>query len=68
VLLDRKWVSVVIGLIGCVGLDDANNMVDAIRSVVGNGLKHIEELLFQGKEVIIVWLANDGRLGVESIM
>ncbi len=40
----------------------------AIRSVVGNGLKYIEELLFQGKEVIIVWLANDGRLGVESIM
>ena len=33
-----------------------------------SGLKYIEELLFQGKEVIIVWLANDGRLGVESIL
>ncbi len=48
-----------VGLIGCVGLDDANDMVDAIRFVlVGNGLKYIEELLFQGKEVVIVWLAN----------
>ena len=68
VLLDRKWVSVVISLIGCAGLDDANDMVDVIRSVVGNGLKYIEELLFQGKEVVVVWLANDGRLGVESIL
>ena len=68
VLLDRKWVSVVISLIGCAELDDANDMVDAIRSVVGNGLKYIEELLFQGKEVVVVWLANDGRLGVESIL
>ena len=57
-----------ISLIGCAGLDDANDMVDVIRSVVGNGLKYIEELLFQGKEVIVVWLANDGRLGVESIL
>ena len=57
-----------ISLIGCAGLDDANDMVDVIRSVVGNGLKYIEELLFQGKEVVVVWLANDGRLGVESIL
>ena len=57
-----------IGLIGCVGLDDANDMVDAIRSVVvGNGLKYIKEHLFQGKEVVVVCLANDGWLGVESI-
>ncbi len=57
-----------ISLIGCAGLDDANDMVDVIRSVIGNGLKYIEELLFQGKEVVVVWLANDGRLGVESIL
>jgi hypothetical protein len=43
-------------------------MVDTIHSVVGNGLKYIKDLLFQGKKVIIVWLANDGWLGVKSIL
>lgn len=56
-----------IGLVGCVGLDDANDMMDAIYSVIGNGLKYIKELLFQGKEGVVIWLANKGRLGVESI-
>jgi hypothetical protein len=31
-------------------------------------LEYVEELLFQRKKVIIVWLANDGWLGVESIL
>ena len=35
-----------VGLIGCVGLDNANGMVDTIRSVIGNGLKYVEELFF----------------------
>jgi hypothetical protein len=43
-------------------------MVDTIRSVLGNGLKYVEELFFQGKKVVVVWLANDGWLGVESIL
>ena len=43
-------------------------MVDTIRSVVENGLKYIEELFFQGEKVIVVWLADDGQLGVESIL
>jgi hypothetical protein len=59
---------VVVCLIGCVGLDNADDMVDTIHSVVGNGLKYVEELLFQGKKVVAVWLADDGRLGVESIL
>ena len=59
---------VVVCLIGCVRLDNADNMVDTIRSVVGNGLKYVEELFFQGKKVVVVWLADDGRLGVESIL
>jgi hypothetical protein len=58
----------VVSLIGCVGLDDSDNMVDSIRSVVGNGLEYVEELLFQRKKVIIVWLANDGWLSVKSIL
>jgi hypothetical protein len=65
---DRKCNSIVVCLIGCVGLDNANNMVDTIRSVVGNGLKYVEELFFQGKKVVAVWLAEDGWLGVKSIL
>ncbi len=65
---DRKYNSVVVCLIGCVGLDNADNMVDTIRSVVGNGLKYVKELFFQGKKVVVVWLADDGRLGVKSIL
>ena len=43
-------------------------MVDTVHSVLGDSLKYIEELLFQGMEVVIVWLANDDRLGVENIL
>ncbi len=69
-LRDRKCVSIVVGLIviGCVGLDDSDDMADSIRSVLGNGLKYVKELLFQRNKVIIVWLANDGWLGVKSIL
>ena len=67
-LRDRKFGSAVVSLIGCVGLDDSDDMVDSIRSVVGNGLEYVEELLFQRKKVIIVWLANDGWLSVKSIL
>ena len=35
-------------------MDNANKMVDTIRSVKGNGLEYVEELFFQGKEVIVV--------------
>ncbi len=56
-----------VSLIDCVGLDDSDYMVGSIRSVVGNGLEYVEELLFQRKKVIIVWLANDGWLSVKSI-
>jgi hypothetical protein len=67
-LRDRKCVSVVAGLIGCVGLDDSDNMVDSICSVIDDGSKDVKELLFQKKKVIIIWLANDGGLGVKSIL
>jgi hypothetical protein len=65
---DRKNNSIVVCLIGCVRLDNSDDMVDTIRSVVGNGLKYVEELFFQGKKVVIIWLANNGRLGVKSIL
>ncbi len=65
---DRKCNSVVVCLIGCVGLDNADDMVDTIPSVVRNGLKYVKELFFQSKKVFVVWLANDGWLGVKSIL
>jgi hypothetical protein len=43
-------------------------MVDTIRSVIGNGLKYVKELFLQGKKAVDIWLADDGRLGVESIL
>jgi hypothetical protein len=58
----------VVSLIGCLSLDSAHDMVDTVCSVVGDGLEYIKELLFQGKEVVVVWLADDGWLGVESIL
>jgi hypothetical protein len=68
VLWDRKCNSVVVCFISCVGLDNADDMVDTICSVVGNGLKYVEELFFQSKKVVVVWLADDGQLGVKSIL
>jgi len=65
---DRKCGSAVVSLVGCVGSDDSDDMVDSICSVVGNGLEYVEELLFKRKKVTIVWLANDGWLSVKSIL
>jgi hypothetical protein len=44
-------------------------MMKAANPVVGDGLENVEELFLQGEDVIIVRLADDGRLlGVESIL
>lgn len=60
----------VVGHVGRLGLNISDNMMKAANPVVGDGLENIEELfLLQGEEVIIVRLADDGRLlGVESIL
>ncbi len=68
VLRDGKRHTVVVGLIGCLRLDNAYDMVDTSCSVVGDGLEYIKELLFQGKKAVVVWLADDGQLGVKSIL
>ncbi len=39
-----------------------------VSPVLGDGLQNIEELFLQGKKVIIIRLANDGGLGVQSIL
>ncbi len=43
-------------------------MIKLISPVIGDGLKKVEELFLQGEKVVIIWLANDGRLGVQSIL
>ena len=67
-LRDGKQHTVVVNLIGRVGLDNAYNMVDTVCSVVGDGLEYIEKLLFQGKKAVVVWLADNGWLGAKSIL
>jgi hypothetical protein len=39
-----------------------------VSSVMGDNLQDIKELFLQGKKVVIILLANDGRLGVQSIL
>ena len=39
-----------------------------INPVIGDGLQNVKELFLQGEKVVIIWLANDGWLGVQSIL
>jgi hypothetical protein len=65
---EMRYTSVV-GHVGRLGLNISDNMMKAANPVVGDGLENIEELfLLQGEEVIIVRLADDGWLSVESIL
>ncbi len=58
-----------VGHVGRLGLNISDNMMKAANPVVGDGLENVEELFLQGEDVIIVRLADDGRLlGVESIL
>ncbi len=54
VLRDGKQHTVVVGLIGCLRLDNAYEMVDTVCSVVDDGLEYIKELRFQGKQFVVV--------------
>jgi hypothetical protein len=38
-------------------------MMKPVSPVVGEGLQNVEELFLQGVKVVIIWLADDGRLG-----
>jgi hypothetical protein len=40
----------------------------SISPVIGDGLQDFKELFLQSKKVVIIWLADDGRLGVQSIL
>jgi hypothetical protein len=43
-------------------------MMKPISPVIVDGLQNFKELFLQGKKVVIIWLADDGRLGVQSIL
>ncbi len=40
----------------------------SISPVIGDGLQDVKELFLQSKKDVIIWLADDGRLGVQSIL
>ncbi len=48
--------------------NNPDNMMKSISSVIGDGLQDVKELFLQSKKVVTIWLANDGRLGVQSIL
>ncbi len=39
-----------------------------VSPILGDGLQNFEELFLHGKKIVIIWLADDGRLGVQSIL
>jgi hypothetical protein len=43
-------------------------MMKPVSPVVGDGLHNVEELFLHGKMVVIILLADDGRLGVQSTL
>jgi hypothetical protein len=43
-------------------------MMKSISPVIGDGLQDVKELFLESKEVLVIWLANDGMLGVQSIL
>jgi hypothetical protein len=43
-------------------------MIKHVSPVVGDGLQNIEELFLQGEKVVIIHLADDGRLGVHVLL
>jgi hypothetical protein len=43
-------------------------MMKPVSPVLGDGLQNFEELFLHGKMVVMIPIANDGRLGVQSIL
>ncbi len=54
--------------VGGLCLHNPYNMMKSISPVIGDGLQDLKELFLQSKKDVIIWLANDGRLGVQSIL
>ena len=67
-LRDGKCGTIVVGHVGRLYLNNPYNIMKPVSPVVGDGLQNVEELFLHGKKFVIIWLANDGRLGVQSIL
>ncbi len=65
---DEKCNASLVGHVGRLCLHNPYNMMKPISPVVGDGLQDAKELFLQGEKFVIMWLADDGRLGVQSIM
>jgi hypothetical protein len=65
---DGKCAAFVVCHVGGLHLHNPYNMMKSISPVIGDGLQDVKELFLQSKKVVIIWLANDGRLGVQSIL
>jgi hypothetical protein len=63
-----KCIAFVVCHVGGICLHNPYDMMKSISPVIGDGLQDIKELFLQSKKVVIIWLANDGRLGVLSIL
>ncbi len=63
-----KCTAFVVCHVGGLRLHNPYDMMKSIRPVIGDGLQEVKELFLQSKKVVIIWLANDGRLGVQSIL
>jgi hypothetical protein len=68
VLRDGKCSSVVVGHVGQLCLNNPKNTMKPISPVAGDGSQNVNKLFLQDIKAIIIWLANNGWLGVQSIL
>jgi hypothetical protein len=65
---DGKCNAGVVGHVGGLRIYNPYDMMKPVSPVIGVGLQDIMELFLQGGKVTTIQLANDGRLGVQSIL
>ncbi len=65
---DGTCIAFMVCHVGRFCLHNPYNMMKSMSLVIGDGLQDIKELFLQSKKVVIIRLANDGRLGIQSIL
>jgi hypothetical protein len=63
-----KCIAFVVCHVGGLRLHNPYDMMKAISPVIEDGLQDVKELFLQSEKVLIIQLANDGRLGVQIIL
>ncbi len=64
---DGKCIAFVVCHVVGFRLHNPYDMMKSISPVIEDGLQDVKELFLQSKKVVAIWLADDGRLGVQSI-